>query len=111
MKKLLKSIEPLIQEELERANEKFPQFASAHEGYAVIKEEYEEAQAELNLIGSRLWNVWDGVKNNEKFEISGDADELKDAAICLAAEAIQTAAMAQKFIDMLEREVQNGQPT
>lgn len=104
MKELIKSIEPLVQEERERANKKFPQFHSAHEGYAVIKEEYEEAQAELNQVGSKLWNLWDSVKGNETFEGKEDAEGLKEVGINLAAEAIQVAAMAQKFLDMLERE-------
>ena len=57
-------------EELERATKKFGPFASAHEGYAVILEELDEA--------------WDAIKANEI-----------DKA---CAEMTQVAAMALRFL-------------
>lgn len=106
MKKLIESIKPLIQEELVRANEKFPQFHSSHEGYAVIKEEVEEAQSELNSVLSELWNLWSEIKDKEsiKENLVEDAEELIKHANNLIAESIQVAAMGKKFLDMLERE-------
>ena len=44
MEKIKEALEPIVVEELARANEKFPQFASGHEWYAVIKEEVEESE-------------------------------------------------------------------
>ena len=35
-------VRALVDKELDAANERFPQFHSAHEGYAVILEEVEE---------------------------------------------------------------------
>lgn len=60
-----------IEVELKFAQKKFPAFHSAHEGYAVIKEELEE--------------LWDAIKQNE------DDEKLKS-------EAIQIAAMAIRFL-------------
>ena len=42
MEKLLKDLSVMARDELERANHEFPPFASDHEGYAVILEEFEE---------------------------------------------------------------------
>ena len=61
-----------IQDEVNRARSKFPDFHSAHEGYAVIKEELDE--------------LWDEIKQN------GGNERMK-------AEAIQVAAMAIRFIE------------
>ncbi len=60
-----------INEEYERASKKFPRFNSAHEGYAVIKEEVDE--------------LWDEIKKDQSpFE--------------MREEAVQIAAMALRFI-------------
>lgn len=66
-----------IQDELERAL-KWPPFNSAHEGYAVLLEEVDE--------------LWAHVKKNQK---KRDLDAMR-------AEAIQVAAMACKFVEMID---------
>lgn len=66
-----------VRREYLRAVEKFPAFNSAHEGYAVIREEVDE--------------LWDDVKANAPREQAKK-------------EAIQVAAMALRFItDVSER--------
>lgn len=60
--------------ELTRARHKFGKFASAHEGYAVLREEVDE--------------LWDEVKRN------GSKERMR-------AEAIQVAAMALRFVEDL----------
>lgn len=40
----------LTETELKAANEKFPLFASSHEAYAVIFEEFDEAREELEMV-------------------------------------------------------------
>ena len=61
----------LVDTELQSASEKFGPFNSAHEGYAVIKEELDE--------------LWEKIKNNESPEE-------------LAKEAKQVAAMGIRFL-------------
>lgn len=58
--------------ELESAIDKFPKFNSAHEGYAIIKEELDE--------------LWDEIKNKD----SNPNEQRK--------EAVQVAAMAIRFM-------------
>ncbi len=62
--------------ELENANDLFPLFTSAHEGYAVIKEEVDE--------------LWDSIKTRDTIENQ-------------RAEAIQIGAMAIKFLISIPR--------
>lgn len=63
-----------VETELRNATRKFGSFASAHEGYAVIKEEVDE--------------LWDEVKGNKDPE----------AIHRMKKEALQVAAMALRFI-------------
>lgn len=67
-----------VQEEIEAALVAFPRpFASAHEGFAILKEEVDE--------------LWEDVRMPNK----GDQTHRKD---CMRKEAIQVAAMAMRFI-------------
>ena len=50
MRSLILALGEMAKLEQERAAEVHPPFASAHEGYAHIKEETEEAKAELDYI-------------------------------------------------------------
>lgn len=81
----------------EAANKRFPQFASPHEGQNVVREELEEAEraiVPLKLyIETRMWNM---VKANQTVP-KDDFKAIREAAVNLAVEAIQVAAMAKKF--------------
>lgn len=90
----------LLYKEFESANKKFPLFHSAHEGYAVIKEELEEVGQQLDESNMHLNAIWYSAKKNRSNITSAQA--LKEYAIDLATEAIQVSAMAQKFIDSME---------
>jgi len=61
-----------VSQELKRAGKKFPKFASAHEGYAIILEELDE--------------LWDEIKVKHK-----NIENMRK-------EATQVAAMAIRFI-------------
>lgn len=90
----------LVDKELESANSKFPPFHSAHEGYAVMQEEVEEAQDEIDWCKIKLECAWIIIKNDEDASLQ-EVEFLKEFAIQGAIELIQVAAMAQKFIDSL----------
>lgn len=104
MKKLIESVQKLVNEELIRANKKFGPFHNYHEAYAVIKEELEEATTELEVIKSYLESFWDSVKG-DCFESNIFKDvaikrleEMHHISLNLAAEACQVAAMIQKTL-------------
>ena len=93
------NIYELVDKELNAANEKLPPFASSHEAYAVIFEEFDETRDELGSLEYSIGQFWSDVKEN-----SSDAAKdnrltlIYEKSINLAVEAIQTAAMARKAI-------------
>lgn len=89
----------LTETELKAANEEFPLFASSHEAYAVIFEEFDEAREELEMVEYSLDKFWTEVKENESPEVKNKRlTRIYENAVKLAVEAIQTAAMARKGI-------------
>ena len=96
MIELVNGIEPLIMAELERANRKFPLFASDHEGYAVLLEEMDETADEFKIMNWDIRQIWDLIKHNSK---NGEnlLRKLEEHATLCAAESIQVAAMVRKF--------------
>lgn len=98
MNAVIDKIEPLVAEELEAANAIHSAFHSLHEGWAVLKEEVEEADHELGAVIDCMSGLWHWVKNDQAELARAAARKIEAAAIRQAAEAIQVAAMARKFI-------------
>ena len=99
MDAIKQKIYELTETKLKAANEKFPLFASSHETYGVIFEEFEETRDELNELESSVDRFWLGVKQNTSYIVEIDRlAEIYERAVRLAVEAIQTAAMARKGI-------------
>ena len=98
MSEIKSEVENLVQKELESANQRFPMFRSDHEGAAVIFEEIEECKQEIENLEIQFESLWSHVKADNKMSVITSA-RLKLTAANLAYEAIQIAAMAQKFID------------
>ena len=55
---LIDAVKKTTEEELKAANEAWRQFASTHEGYAVILEEAQEAETELQKVARQIAVVW-----------------------------------------------------
>ena len=91
-------VEKLVQKELASANQRFPMFRSDHEGAAVILEEIEETHSEMLDMELNYKSLWQTIKENF-INTASYAELIFDDAINLACEAIQVAAMAQKFIN------------
>ncbi len=92
----LSKIQALADEELKEANEKNPLFHSDHEAYAVIMEELEETEENVKAMGYCIQGMWNYVKRDKKPRKS--VENLKNFALNTAAEAIQVAAMCDKFL-------------
>lgn len=101
MNAVSEDVEKLAGKELEAANERFPQFHSEHEGWAVMQEEAEGLQEECASIEMAMEQLWhrirDGIPTAQHVAL---VEQYAEAAAC---EAIQVAAMARKYLDMLER--------
>lgn len=89
-----KIIHSLIEQELKEANEKFPQFASDHEAFAVVLEEFQETKEELESCEGSLHFIWEQVKRNRSTH--NDYIIMEKYAVQLIQEAIQLAAMCRK---------------
>lgn len=90
----IKKIQHLVSEELIEANAENPMFHSEHEAYAVIKEELEEAEYEMEKAKEHLERMWILVKRDSY--CLEQVDMLKGRIISLIQEAIQVAAMCDK---------------
>ena len=93
-------VRELVKVELSAANERFPQFHSAHEGWAVILEELEETKEQLEAVERFLSYAWNRIKNDVTAREQIDTVTLfAEHAAC---EASQVAAMCKKFLEMKE---------
>ncbi|MBX4259767.1 hypothetical protein KTC96_24895 (plasmid) [Clostridium estertheticum] len=102
MKELVGQVNKLVIEEKTRVMLEHPLFFSRHQGYAILKEEIEEAEDELKVVKQMLEDSWLNVRRNITPYRSILA--IRNCSINLAAEAIQVAAVAQKFIDSFKVE-------
>lgn len=98
MDKLIEEVKELVEKEYGRAGAKFGLTNhSDHESYAVLLEEFEEAQEEATRFKEFLTYFWNCVKGDcppyDKFVACVDME--KKALLC-ACEMIQVAAMAKK---------------
>ena len=96
-------VEGLITKEVHAANKKFPMFHSNHEGAAVIFEEIQEAEEQMNEVYRTFKILWDLIKHDVESEHC--VSVIRESAIKLSVEAIQVAAMAEKFLASAERRV------
>lgn len=100
MIELRKEVETAALAELNRANAKFPLFASTHEGYAVTLEEVEEAQEAMDNVKSSMGVLWDRVRGREIapfLEKETSPTAIYNQAIDAACEMVQVAAMLLKY--------------
>ena len=99
-------VRQLVDVELAAANERFPQFHSQHEGWAIIKEEVDELEEALIYTKLTLNDLWEEIKHDRKAKSA--VQDVFANAINAACEAIQVAAMCQKFLDM-EGSIHDGE--
>ena len=95
-KELVNQMQEKAAEELQVANNKFPAFSGKHEGFAVLREELDEMIEASNATVKSVNELWENVKENEPREIT--VDDIKQHSLQTAAEAVQVAAMAMKFV-------------
>ena len=74
------------------------EYHSAHEAYAVLLEEIEEAEQNLDYIRNHLSMMWDDVKTDNNTDIKNNARVIGYDAVELAKESVQIAAVARKIM-------------
>ena len=97
--KLLNEVNGLIATELSRANEQHPMFHSDHEAWAVTREEYMETEDALKQLEYELRYTDYMTRHDDADGILERVNKLRSCALHVACEAIQTAAMAEKWME------------
>ena len=98
MKITRNGVHKLVQEEMRMANEEFPMFHSDHEGLCVIEEEIFELSEDYKALMSAVRDIKMSVfKDQTDTNKQICASHITLIAIELACEAIQVAAMGNKF--------------
>lgn len=75
------------------------EYHSTHEGYAVLLEEFEECKEEAERMGVQLDMLWTMIRFNDNARLWDQLGTIKEFALACAAEAIQVAAVCEKFKD------------
>lgn len=95
-----------IEKEKEEAILNYGYFHSDHEFWAVLKEEVEELQEESIFCSKRIDEMWDTIRNSDLLYMMQDEEKrkrtiktLKNSAINAACEAVQVAAVIDKYLE------------
>lgn len=103
-----KLVNELIQAEYENACEKFgDKYHSLHEGYAILKEEIEEAETEVLAFDKILKNFWGVIKlypNESIDQYIDEIESLEHFAHCAIHELAQVGAVLMKIKNTLRGE-------
>lgn len=104
MDELINEVKSLVSREYDRATKMHgPVNHSSHESYGVLKEEVEEAHAELVLAEVYLDRYWKGIKGDDYASQVENIASVFNKAVLAACECIQTAAMAYKGLETIRR--------
>ena len=99
-----RNINRLVSIELKESKRYYEEtFNSVHEGYAIIAEEFEEAESELRRVRDTVEALWDDIKEDSiDYDFIVNVTKMELFAKRLASEAIQVSAMAKKMIESVE---------
>lgn len=98
MTKIMTGIEKIADEELKRVVTTYGTNHSRHEGYAVLKEEFEEFETEYDNMVSKMADIWNNVKADSQTEdMRKDISAFLRYAMMCSAELVQVIAMAVKM--------------
>ena len=89
-------IEALVENETERIIEEHGLFNSDHEAWAVIQEEIEEAQEDMDIVYRRHRFWWEMIRE-DRTEILDIVDDIEKYAIEVIKEAVQVIACCRKY--------------
>ena len=107
MKELINTMHCIAANELNRANETFPQFNSKHEAIGVLDEEVFEMNAELEQTNKWLKDLRVAVYRD--YDLNKPITEMEKKLSAALAEGVQVLAMLKKFRCFLDKEEkQNG---
>ncbi len=102
MKELINTMHCIAANELNRANETFPQFNSKHEAIGVLDEEVYEMNTELEQTNKWLKDLRVAVYRD--YDLNKPITEMEKKLSAALAEGVQVLAMLKKFRCFLDKE-------
>lgn len=110
MENLIEEVKECVEREYDRAGAKFGFVNhSDHESYAIILEEFQEAETDVALVNTHLSQFWDAVKLNDDDQSKSEwLMKIERDAVFGACELIQVAAMAKKAAISAFRDLKEG---
>lgn len=97
MQEIIKWVERLVADELERANDEFPLFHSKHEAYGVLLEEFIEAHDEWENFVNVISDTGNCAFKDRDEELKHNRMYARQYAMYCIAELIQCVAMLDKW--------------
>lgn len=95
---IYEQITPIVEDELKRAmKDHGDAFNSNHEAWAVTREEIIEVREALDCVEQLLEHLDWRIRRDADIYTS-NLEEIKEQAVCCACEAVQVAAMCDKWI-------------
>lgn len=88
-------------EEVTAAGNEYGKLHSRNEGYGVLAEEIDEVQEQIAVM-TRYFDSLVRVIRFDLRELKSDLKDIKKSAQLAACECIQVAAVAQRFIDLVD---------
>ena len=95
-----------IQAEYHKAKKEHGDFGSLHEGWAVMREEWEEVSRELSAAAGEMNEMWEHAKQDDVACSLDAARNIQAHALAAMMEAAQLAAMARKMMDYCKSQMQ-----
>lgn len=93
-----------LDEEIVNAEKWGKTYASNHEAYAVLKEEVEEADEDVEILKSSLDDYWRDIRDDaDESLMHAQVKNLKDIAYAATKELIQVMAVCHKTLATLEK--------
>jgi len=84
-----KAVRDVVKMERQNGIQKWGDFASSMERYAIMKAEVEEAEDEMKNLFEELENYWQSVKNNKNDFMKGDLAKIDEKCTYLISEILQ----------------------
>lgn len=101
-KKATECIEQAVLHEFRNIVKKYgPTYASEHEGFAVLMEECQEVAECDKDMQTSLENLWRSIRENDISNF--DLSQVHGFAKCLVEEAVQVAAVCERFMETLRK--------
>lgn len=107
MEELKNAMMKLVGDEYDRANLKHPLYHSDHEAFAVLMEEICELEEEVESIKGRMRDQWELIRKDETSLFT--VIDIEGNAIRAACEAVQVAAVCERWKDAREKQTREEQ--